>query len=447
MLEQLQAYFKTGKTLDLSFRLAQLETMKKSLKDFEARFFASLAQDLGKSAFEAYETELGMVYAEINEALAHLKKWARPRRVKAPLTQFPSSGRVFREPVGVVLVIAPWNYPVQLALSPLVASIAAGNCTVVKPSELAPATSAVLAAFISQTFSPGYVFCQEGGVKETTELLAQKFDHIFFTGGQRVGKIVMHAAAEYLTPVTLELGGKSPCIVDATANLPLAAKRICWGKFLNAGQTCVAPDYLLVQRSVRDKLIEHIRQCVTKFYGPHPLESGDYPKMINQAHLCRLLGLLEGEPLLFGGETDGEKLAPTLLLATLESPLMQDEIFGPILPVLTFDELDEAIFMVQKFSKPLALYLFSQSKAAQKKILRRLPFGGGCVNDTVSHLACSRLPFGGVGASGMGAYHGETGFLSLSHEKSVLKKGLWPDISVRYAPYGGKLPLLRKLLK
>lgn len=445
--EQLQAYFKTGKTLDLNFRLAQLAKMKSSLKSFESRFLNALAQDLGKSAFEAYETELGMVYAEINEALAHLKKWAKAKRVKPPLTQFPSSGRVYREPLGVVLVISPWNYPVQLALSPLVASIAAGNCTVVKPSELAAATGAVLADFLSQTFDPGYVSCVTGGVSETTSLLAQKFDHVFFTGSKRVGKIVMRAAAEHLTPVTLELGGKSPCIVDATANLPLAAKRICWGKFLNAGQTCVAPDYLLVQRSVKDELVEHIKRCIGEFYGPRPVQNADYPNIINQAHLSRLLGLLKGQPLLFGGETDGQKLSPTLLLADFASPLMQEEIFGPILPVLTFDTPDEAIAIVKHFEKPLALYLFTQSKQMQKKILRQVSFGGGCVNDTVSHLACSSLPFGGVGASGMGAYHGEAGFLSLSHQKSVLKKGLWPDISVRYAPYEGKLQLLQKLLK
>lgn len=459
ILDRQLEYYRTGATRSLAFRRAQLRALYDAVSAHEGELSRALADDLGKAPCESYSTEIGFVLSEIRHTLSHLRGWMKPRRVPTPITAFPASSRVCPEPKGSVLIIAPWNYPVLLALSPLTAALSAGNCAVLKPSELSPNTSAVLAKLIRSAFPEEYVAVREGDVSASTELLNLPFDHIFFTGSPRVGRIVMAAAAEHLTPVTLELGGKSPCIVDRTADLGLAARRIVWGKFLNAGQTCVAPDYLLVDAAVREELIGRMKEEITRLYGPAPLESPDYPKLISPRHLDRLCGLLDGEAegsaapwgnVLVGGEADraGCRLAPTLLDGvTLDSPVMQEEIFGPILPILTFDRLEEAIALVRRFPKPLALYLFTRDRETERRVLAELPFGGGCVNDTIMHLVNPNLPFGGIGNSGMGAYHAHAGFDAFTHYKSVLRRGSRPDIPLRYPPYAGKLRWVKRILK
>ena len=449
IVEAQRAYFRTGATRSPSFREASLRRLRQAILEREDDINAALRADLNKSPFEAYMTETGMVLEELRFVLGRLRRWAKPERVPTPLAQFPSRSFILKEPYGVTLIMAPWNYPLQLSLEPLIGALAAGNCAVVKPSAYAPATSAVLAELLGACFPPEYVAVVQGGRQENQDLLEESFDYIFFTGGVAVGKLVMEKAAVHLTPVSLELGGKSPCIVDETADIPLAARRLAFGKFLNAGQTCVAPDYLLVQQRLREPLIAALTACIREFFGPVPLDNPNYPKIVNEKHLGRLLGLLEGAHILTGGESREGRLAPTLLDGvTADSPCMQEEIFGPILPVLTYDTLEEAVNFIVSRPKPLALYLFTRNKATEQRVLSSVSFGGGCVNDTIIHLATSHMGFGGVGASGMGSYHGKRSFDTFTHEKSIVKKAGWLDLPMRYPPYTDKhFRLLRKFLK
>lgn len=446
-----RAYFDAQKTKEYRVRMEHLRKLSDCIHKYEKEIFEALYKDLNKAPFECYATEIGIVLDEIRYLQKHLAKWMRPEHVKTPVTQFP--GRSFRisEPYGVVLIMAPWNYPFQLAMCPLAGAVAAGNCAVIKPSAYAPHTSELIAKMIRENFPEQLISVVQGGREENTELLKQRFDYIFFTGGVTVGKLVMEAAAKHLTPVTLELGGKSPCIVDETADIRLTARRLVWGKYLNAGQTCVAPDYLLVQSSVRDCLIEAMKKEIRSQFGKDPLKNKDYPKIINEKHLARLKGLLKDTDILCGGKISEElqKMEPTILSGVCgESPVMQEEIFGPILPVLTFDRIGEAIRFVNRKEKPLALYFFTKNVENERKVLAQISYGGGCINDVIVHLATPHMPFGGVGNSGMGSYHGKESFRTFSHKKSIMKKALWFDLPVRYQPYRKlSLALLKKLQK
>ena len=431
-------YFDSGATRPLRFRREMLTRLELALTRWEGELLEALRADLNKSPYEGYMSELGPTLAELRFARGHLKKWARPVWHPAPLSQFPSVGTVYREPYGVSLILAPWNYPLFLTLAPLVSAIAAGCTAVVKPGEDAPASARALAEVLGRVFPPEYITVAEGGREEAEALVDKPFDVIFFTGSPAVGKKVMAAAAEHLTPVTLELGGKSPCMVDETADLTVAARRIVFGKFLNCGQTCVAPDYVLVSQSVKEKFLSEIVCEIGRMYGPDPLQNLSYGKIINQKHFMRLASLLDREKVVVGGGCDPERLriAPTVLDGVSpEDPVMQEEIFGPILPVLTVDSLDQAIAFVRARPRPLALYLFTSDRTVERRVFRELSFGGGCVNDTILHLASSRLPFGGVGNSGMGAYHGKRSFLTFSHEKGILKTSTRLDMPLRYPPY------------
>jgi acyl-CoA reductase-like NAD-dependent aldehyde dehydrogenase len=395
---------------------------------------------------EAYASEIGMVLHEINYAIGNLKSWAKPRRVRTPRDHFLASSFIYAEPLGVILIIGPWNYPFQLVLSPLVGAIAAGNCSVLKPSEIASASSDVIASLIGHHFEPGFITVIQGGAETTQRLLAEKFDYIFFTGGTRVGKIVMEAAAKHLTPVTLELGGKSPCIVDRDVHIEYAARRITWGKFLNAGQTCVAPDYLLVDRSIKDELLERMKTCIREFYGDDPSRSPDYGRVISERHFDRLSQLLQGGKIIIGGDADaGDRyIAPTVIdHVSWNDEIMQEEIFGPILPVIEYGDLEEAISAINGRPKPLSLYFFSRNRGNQERVLRETSSGGVCINDTIIHLGTRTLPFGGVGESGMGSYHGKASFDTFSHQKSVLRRSFLFDTKLRYPPYRDKLKYLK----
>ena len=446
-----RAYFDSGATRPLSFRQEALARLSAALQAHEAEIAAALQSDLNKAPMEAYMTETGMVLAEISHTRKHLAKWSRTRRVRTPLAQFPARSFVQAEPLGVALVMAPWNYPLQLSLSPLVGAIAAGNCAVLKPSAYAPATSELLAKLCAECFDPAFVTVVQGGRAENSDLLAQKFDYIFFTGGSTVGRLVMRAAAEHLTPVTLELGGKSPVIVERSADLALAARRIVFGKLLNAGQTCVAPDYVLVDRAVKPALIAELQKSVTAFLGAEPLQNEELPRIINEKHFKRLLGLMDGAKLAFGGQSDAPSLriAPTVLdEVSFDDAVMGEEIFGPILPLIAYDRLDEALAAIRCRPKPLALYLFTTDPAAERQVLETVSFGGGCVNDTIIHLATSEMAFGGVGESGMGSYHGKASFDTFSHYKSIVKKSNRLDLPMRYHPYTAKkTSLVRRFLK
>ena len=449
ILSKQKAFSASGKTRSLAFRRQALETLRQGLLRHEKALLQALHDDLGKCDTEAYMTELGMLLGEIRYDKKHLEKWARPRRCAAELPLLPARCAEYPEPFGSVLILAPWNYPLLLCLQPLVGAIAAGNCAVLKPSELAPATSHAIAALIADCFGPEYVAVVEGDAAASTGLLEQPFDFIFFTGGERVGKIVMQAAARQLIPVCLELGGKSPCIVDQTADLALAARRIAHGKLTNAGQTCVAPDYLLVHRSVKDQLVQQLIASFRAFAGEAPLSNPDYPCIINDAHAQRLEGLLERGHILCGGRRQGRRIEPTLLDdLTWEDPIMQQEIFGPLLPILVYDRLEDAMEQIAARPKPLALYIFTRDKATQRRVLGQLSFGGGCVNDTLLHVASHKMGFGGVGASGMGRYHGQASFVLFSHYKSVLHQSTLVDMPVRYPPYSeSKLSILRRIMR
>ena len=431
-------YFRSGRTLPVSARIYALERLEQAILAYEADLYRALKTDLGKSQTESYLCEVGLTLSELRYVKRHVKAWSQKKYILPSLAQLPGHCFTLQEPYGVVLILSPWNYPVLLTLEPLIGALAAGNCTVVKPSAYSPNVSAVLKKLLDETFPSAYVSVVEGGRQENQALLTQKFDYIFFTGSPAVGREVMAKAAAQLTPVTLELGGKSPCIVARSADLRRAARRIVFGKFLNCGQTCVAPDYLLADFRIKDALLEEIFREIFRMYGENPLNSQDYGKIINQKHFERLLKLLDRNKLVLGGETDPEKLriAPAVLDGVSgDDPVMQEEIFGPILPVLTVDSVAEAIAFIQERPRPLALYLFTQRKQTEKRVLSTLSFGGGCVNDTVLHLASSHLLFGGVGDSGMGAYHGKKSFQTFSHEKGLLKTPGWPEIQLRYPPY------------
>lgn len=428
----------TGKTLPRAFRAKALEDLQNAILRHEEEINAALKADLGKGAVESYMCETGMTLSELSWMRRHLAGLMRGHTVMTPLAQFAAHSFRSPSPYGNVLIMSPWNYPLMLTLEPLIDALAAGNTAVVKPSAYAPATSAVIQKLIAECFDPEYVFVVTGGRAENQALLNQKFDKIFFTGGKAVGREVLRHAAEYLTPVTLELGGKSPCIVDATANIRLAAKRIVFGKYLNCGQTCVAPDYLYCEASIRDELVQAIREEITAQFGADPLQNENYGKIINQKHFERILGLIDPAKVVAGGNADAQalRIAPTVMTdVTFDDAVMGEEIFGPILPVLTWNSLDEAIAQVESRPHPLALYFFTSSSANRKQVLSRCRFGGGCINDTIIHLATSAMPFGGVGESGMGGYHGKAGFEEFSHTRSIVDKKTWIDLPMRYQPY------------
>ena len=451
ILQQQNHFFSSGKTIPAEFRLKQLESLKEAMILHEADLAAALKEDLGKSRMESYMCEIGLTLSELTWMQKHLRSLMRSKRVSTPAAQFAAKSFRSPSPYGTVLIMSPWNYPVLLTLDPLIDAIAAGNTAVVKPSAYAPCTFDVMKTIIEECFPKHYVAVVDGGRAENQALLQQRFDMIFFTGGKTVGREVLRHAAEYLTPVTLELGGKSPCIVDSTAKIRLAAKRIVFGKYLNCGQTCVAPDYILCDKRIRDELITAILAEIEKQFGKEPLKNPNYGKIINEKHFERILGLINGEKLVYGGQSEPESLriAPTVLNnITWDDAVMGEEIFGPLLPILTFDTLDEALDTVESHPHPLALYFFSEDKAAQKKVLDTCRFGGGCINDTIIHLATSDMPFGGVGESGMGSYHGRVGFETFSHYRSIVDKKTWMDLPIRYQKYTRlKEKMMRMFLK
>lgn len=434
---------------DLNYRKQSLLKLLVTVQEHEAEIIKALYDDFKKPAFEAVFTETEYIVAELKQTIKNLNKWAKPEWVLPSLLNFPSTDYLYKEPFGKILIIAPWNYPYQLVFSPLIAAVAAGNQVVVKPSELTPNTSKVIAKIIHKTFEENHVKCVEGGTEIAQTLLAQRWDYIFFTGSVNVGKIVAKAAAENLTPVTLELGGKNPCIIDETANLKLAAKRIVWGKFLNAGQTCIAPDYLLVHQNIKPRLIDLLKEEIIVAYGENAQISPDYPRIINEKNWKRQLALLENQTILLGGQSTAEDfyLSPTLLdEPSMDSLVMKEEIFGPVLPILCYETEADLERIISCYEKPLSLYIFTENNGFAKKIITKYAFGGGCVNDMLIHFANKRLPFGGVGHSGIGAYHGKRSFDLFSHQKAVVKKANWLDIPTRYAPYQGKLNSIKKLL-
>lgn len=447
ILKKQRAYFEAGQTLPVERRIAALRSLKEVMKRREEEICAALKADLGKSREESYMCELGLVYEEIDYMLRHVRHLAGEKRVATPLAQAISRSYVKPSPLGVVLIMSPWNYPLMLTLDPLVDALAAGNTAIVKPSAYAPHTSEVLKSIVEEAFHSQLVALITGGREENRMLLEQPFDHVFFTGSQAVGREVLRHAAERLTPVTLELGGKSPCLVDRTADLKLAARRIVFGKFLNCGQTCVAPDYILCDERIREPLEKALTAEIQRQYGEKPLENQDYGNIVNEKHFTRVLGLIESDKLVFGGRSDPDslRLEPTILSpCTWESPAMGEEIFGPVLPILTYESLDEAVREINARPHPLALYLFSKDKKAIQMVTERCQFGGGCVNDTIIHLATTKMGFGGVGASGMGAYHGQIGFDTFSHKKSIVDKKTWLDLPMRYQPYR---PLYAKVVR
>ena len=433
-----RSFFLTGNTLDVEFRIQSLQKLKTFILKYESEIHAAIQKDLGKSNFESYMCETGLTLSEISYMLKHMRSFAKEKRVHTPLAQFHSRSYRKPSPHGVVLIMSPWNYPFLLTIEPLVDAIAAGNTVVIKPSAYSPNTSAVIYRMISECFSPEYVSVITGGRAENTCLLGEKFDYIFFTGSQSVGKEVMKKAAEHLTPVTLELGGKSPCIVEKSANLKLAARRIVFGKYLNCGQTCVAPDYIYCDASVKDALLKELRHQIRKQFGKQPLNNTNYGKIINDKHFQRICSLIDPSKIVVGGEANPEHLqiAPTVMdHVTFQDAVMGQEIFGPVLPVLTYQTLDEAISQIQSMPHPLALYLFTSDQTIAQKVTSRCGFGGGCINDTIIHLATSEMGFGGFGESGMGSYHGKDGFDTFSHYKSIVDKKTWLDLPMRYQPY------------
>lgn len=445
-----RAYFEGGATLPRHFREQQLANLRQGVQKHERRLIDALHEDLRKGETEAYGTEIGFVLAEIRHTLKHLGKWMRPQTGFSPLVMAPSRGSLHYQPLGTNLVIAPWNYPMQLAIAPLVGAIAAGNVAVIKPSELAPATSSAVAELVADTFAEEYVACVEGDVVTSQALLAQRWDHIFFTGSTQVGRVVARAAADQLARCTLELGGKSPTIVMPSADLDVAARRIVWGKFTNAGQTCVAPDYLLVHESIHDTMIERMVAAIKRMYGSDPRQSPDLGRIINDRHFARLLGLVDRDKVVYGGDHDAADryISPTLLTGVgMDDKVMADEIFGPILPILRFSSLEQAIGIIAQRPHPLALYLFTRDADDEATVIDRVSFGGGCINNTLMHLADPNLPFGGVGPSGLGAYHGKFSFEVFSHRKAVARTATFIDPDVKYPPYNAsKLGIVRKLL-
>ena len=437
-VQKQREFFLTGATLDIGFREKALKRLQACIRAHETQIAEALRADLGKSAFESYMCESGLVLSELSYMLKHLRTFSAEKTVPTPLAQFCSRSYRKPSPYGVVLVMSPWNYPFLLSLDPVIDAVAAGNTVVVKPSAYSPHTSRLIAELLRECFPENHVAVITGGREENASLLQEKFDYIFFTGSQAVGREVMRAAAEHITPVTLELGGKSPCIVEKSANLKLAARRIVFGKFLNCGQTCVAPDYVYCDAAVRDELVRLIQLEIERQFGPNPLDNPDYGRIINRKHYDRICRLIDPDKTVCGGETREASLqiAPTVLNgASFSDPVMQEEIFGPVLPVIAYESLDEAIHQVNSMAHPLALYIFTGSKKTADRVIASCRFGGGCVNDAVIHLATSYMPFGGVGESGMGAYHGKVGFETFSHYKSIVDKKTWLDLPMRYQPY------------
>jgi len=449
LIQSQRDFFQTGKTRELSFRINQLDCLKKAIKTNEKDLFSALFKDLRKPAFESYISELGFIIDEINYAKKNLASWIKPKKVRTPISLFPGKSFIEYTPFGVALIIAPWNYPLQLLLNPAISAMAAGNCAILKPSELAPETSETIAKIIKENFDPAYLTVVQGGVSESQNLLDQKLDKIFFTGGTKIGKIVMTAAAKNLTPITLELGGKSPCIVDQGIPIETTARRITWGKFFNAGQSCIAPDHLLVHHSIKNDLIEHMKKHIRSFFGEDPSKSPDYCRIIHEKHFQRISNLFNEEKIIHGGKRNLEDLyiEPTLFdSVSLEDNLMKEEIFGPLLPIITFTHIEEAIEIIQKNPNPLALYIFSQNQENIQKIKNQIPFGGGCINEVFSHWANPHLPMGGIGESGLGHTHGKSGFETFSHKKGILKKPFFCDLQFRYPPYRDKIKFLKKLM-
>lgn len=450
LLQSQRSFFKTGKTLEIAFRIEKLKLLKSVIEAHEDEICEALFKDFKKPKFESVLSETAFIISELDYIIKKLKKWAKPKKVSSSLINFPSSDYIYSEPYGSTLVIAPWNYPFQLAISPLMGAIAAGNTVFLKPSELAPHTSQILAHLLEKVFSEEIVAVVQGGIPVSEALLEEKWDYVFFTGSVPVGKIVAKAIAPHLTPSTLELGGKNPCIIHHSAKIELAAKRIVWGKFLNAGQTCIAPDYILVDATRKMAFIEAVKKEIIAAYSSNPKDSPDYARIINSKNYERLAEMLEGEKCLFGGDLDKQELyiSPTLLEEpSLSSKVMEDEIFGPILPVLSFSSEEEMAKIIANYAKPLSLYVFAEDKKFSEKILENYSFGGGAINDVVIQVVNKNLPFGGVGSSGNGAYHGKHTFDTFSHKKSITKRGTWLDVPLRYAPYGDKLSFIGTIMK
>lgn len=448
LLQKQRDFFATQRTKDISFRKQVLKRLQKEIIAREDDIAEAIYSDFKKPRFETFAAETQFVLAELKYVLKNIRYWSDPERVSSSLMNWPSSDYIYKEPYGTVLIIAPWNYPFQLAFAPLIGAIAAGNTVVLKPSEATPNTSVITSEIINAVFEPEHVAVVEGGVETSQKLLVEQWGYIFFTGSTRVGQIVYESAAKHLTPVTLELGGKNPTIIDQTASISLAAKRIVWGKFLNAGQTCIATDYILVHSSVKDKLIAALKQRITKCYGENIEESPDFSRTVNQGHYNNLKKMLEGEEILFGGNSNDEDnyLAPTLVNEPkLDSKLMHGEIFGPILPIIAYESEDDIRKHIMNYGRPLAIYVFSNKKKFQERILNNYSFGGGAINDTVIQITNKKLPFGGVGSSGIGAYHGRTSFDLFSHHKAIIKKSNWIDLPLRYPPYNMPLKLVKMI--
>lgn len=448
IVENQKKFFETGKTYDVNYRIKMLKKLKQAILDNEELINGALKEDLGKSETEAYMCEVGLTLSELSYQIKHIKKWSRNKRCRTGLANFHAKSFCVREPYGSVLIMSPWNYPFMLCIEPMVGAIAAGNCCVLKPSAYSPAVSKVIKKIISEVFPLEYVAVVEGGRAENTELLNQRFDYIFFTGGVTVGRLVMEKASANLTPVTLELGGKSPCVIEGTCNLKLAAARLVFGKYLNCGQTCVAPDYVLVDKRIKEKFIKQVKIQIKKMFGENPLKNPNYGKIINKKHFDRILGLIDKSKIVCGGKYNEETLQiePTVLdNVTVDDAVMQEEIFGPIMPIIPYDSIDEAERFIKNREKPLALYIFTNDKSVEERFVKYISFGGGCVNDTILHLATSEMGFGGVGNSGMGSYHGKKSFETFSHEKSILKKYCWIDMPMRYQPYKKKYLKLIKM--
>ncbi|MGO3050793.1 aldehyde dehydrogenase [Staphylococcus casei] len=441
-------YFNTHDTKDIKFRKKQLKLLTKSIKNHENDLLDAFQKDLGKNKVESYATEIGFTLKSLKTARKELKNWSKQKQVNTPIFMFPTKSYIMKEPYGTVLIIGPFNYPFQLLIEPLIGAIAAGNTVILKPSEFTPHVSAVIQQLIEDVFAPEYISVCQGDAETTQTLIHLPFDYVFFTGSEQVGRIVYQAASEHLTPVTLELGGKSPVIVDETANIKVASERISFGKFINAGQTCVSPDYILVNSKVKDALITSLKQTITEFYGKSIQDSPDFGRIVNQKHFHRLDNLLKTHysNIVFGGQTseNDKYIAPTILdNITFDSKIMEDEIFGPILPIITYDDFDEAIDLIRTKPKPLSLYLFSEDENATERVLNEISFGGGAINDTIMHLANSNLPFGGVGASGIGQYHGKYSFDTFSHDKSYIFKSTRLESSLFFPPYKGKFKYIK----
>lgn len=450
LVRQQKNMFAEGKTLTHMFRKHQLEKLKIALKRYESDIYETLKKDLNKSEYEAFASEIGFLYGEIDEAIKHLHSWMKPVKVKSPISHSGAKSYIYKQPYGVALIISPWNYPIQLTFSPLIGAIAAGNCAIIKPSELAPNVSRLIADMVQNTYEPDYIAVVEGDKEISQQLLEEHFDYIFFTGSVPVGKIVMEKASKHLTPVTLELGGKSPCIVNEDAKIPLAARRITWGKFLNAGQTCIAPDYLLVHEDVKVELLKELIAAIESFYGKHPHRHPDFTRIVNRNHFERLTEYLKNGEIVYGGIADEKHLtiSPTILDGvSWDDPIMQDEIFGPILPVLTFTQIEEVKKEIAHAPNPLALYLFTENEQTQEWAIDNISFGGGCINDTLMHIANPNLPMGGIGSSGVGQYHGKASFDTFSHQKSIVKQTTKFDLSFRYPNSKIGLKILRKIFK